>query len=105
MKDHNPAGWLVSVRTVLDAGGVVPDPGWPDDDLSAGPGAAAYGSAPEGGTVSSASAMVPLGRLAPRRPRTGRRRPALRIGLPTDDLESCSHQPKASAEAVLGLRL
>ena len=36
----------------------------------AGRGAAADGSAPEGGTASSASAKVPVGRLAPRRPRT-----------------------------------
>jgi len=34
------------------------------------PGAAADGPAPEGGTANSASAKVPRGRLAPRRPRT-----------------------------------
>jgi hypothetical protein len=37
-----------------------------EDDLLA----AAGGSAPEGGTASSASAKVPRGRLAPRRSRT-----------------------------------
>ena len=38
------------------------------------PGAAAGGPAPEGGTASSASAKVPSGRLAPRRPRTPTKR-------------------------------
>ena len=37
-------------------------------------GAAAGGPAPEGGTASSASAKVPSGRLAPRRPRTPTKR-------------------------------
>ena len=63
-------GRLVSVRPVPDAGGVVLDLGRPEDDPFAGRGAAADGSAPEGGTASSASAKVPVGRLAPRRPRT-----------------------------------
>ena len=63
-------GRSASVRPVPDAGGVVLDLGRPEDDPFAGRGAAADGSAPEGGTASSASAKVPVGRLAPRRPRT-----------------------------------
>jgi hypothetical protein len=70
MKDRNLVGRLASVRLAPDAGGVVLDLGRPGDDPFAGRGAAADGPAPEGGTASSASAKVPFGRLAPRRPRT-----------------------------------
>jgi hypothetical protein len=68
MKGRNLAGTVSFDATVPDAGGVVLDLRWPQDDLAAGPGAAAGGSAPESGTAGSASAKVPPGRLVPRRP-------------------------------------
>jgi hypothetical protein len=74
MKTATWLGRLASMRPVPDAGGVVLDLGWPQDDLAVGPGAAVGGPALqggpalEGGTAGSASAKVPPGCLVPQRP-------------------------------------
>jgi hypothetical protein len=70
MRNRNLGGTVSCCAAGTDAGWVVLDMGRPNDDPFAGRSAAADGSAPWGGAASSTSAMVPVGRLAPRRPRT-----------------------------------